>query len=122
MLACFANAVPVTVQKGDSTFKVDAVVVNQAPAVKTVSLPQNSIVKVDSTAITNITNNGAELIYQGVKSLFSDKTWQIIFFIGFVLSETLALCKKTPNNSVLQVLWYIIKAIANFLSSKRTQS
>ncbi len=50
MLSCFANATQVTVKNGDSTFTTEAIVVNQTPAVKTVSVPQNSIVKVDSTA------------------------------------------------------------------------
>ncbi len=120
MLSCFANATQVTVKNGDSTFTTEAIVVNQTPAVKTVSVPQNSIVKVDSTAVTNITNNGAELIYQGVKSLFSDTVWKIIFFVGFLASEALALSNKPKSNSVLQVLWYMLKALANFLSSKRT--
>lgn len=111
MLSCFAFAA-----KSDST----AVVVNQ-PTVKTVAVPQNSIVKVDSTAVTNITNNGAELIYQGVKSLFSDNVWKVIFLVGFIASEALALWKKPKSNSVLQFLYYMIKAFANFLSSKRTQ-
>ena len=112
MLACFAvNA------KSDST----AVVVTQ-PTTKMVSVPQNSIVQVDSTAVTNITNNGAELIYQGVKSLFSDNVWKVIFFVGFLVSEGLALWKKPKSNSILQLLYYMAKALANFLSSKRTQS
>ena len=112
MLSCFAvNA------KSDST----AVAVTQ-PTTKVVSVQQNSIVQVDSTAVTNITNNGAELIYQGVKSLFSDNVWKVIFFVGFLVSEGLALWKKPKSNSILQLLYYMAKALANFLSSKRTQS
>jgi len=82
----------------------------------------SAFAQVDSTAVTNITNNGAELIYQGVKSLFSDNVWKVIFFIGFLVSEGLALCKKPKSNSISQFLYYMIKALFNFLSNKRTQS
>jgi hypothetical protein len=77
-------------------------------------------IAVDSTAITTTTTYSLSFLFNAFGSYISAHIWATVFTIAFIISEILASVKWTPKNSICQVLWYVLKAAANFFASKKT--
>lgn len=76
--------------------------------------------QIDSTAVSNVATSGITLLFDNFGKLISNNVWTVVFFVCFILSEIFAAVKFVPKNSVLQVLWYALKAIVKFFASKKS--
>jgi|WetSurMetagenome_2_1015567.scaffolds.fasta_scaffold66886_4 hypothetical protein len=75
---------------------------------------------VDSTMVTTTTTYSLTFLFKAFGSYISAHIWATVFTIAFIISEVMASVKWIPKNSICQILWYVLKAVADFFANKKT--
>ena len=74
---------------------------------------------IDSTKVSTVTTYSLSFLFNAFGNYISAHIWATVFSIAFIVSEVMASVKWIPKNSICQVLWYILKAVADFFASKK---